>query len=373
MLRVPVILILAAVSACSQAAGAEVFVQVSARTDKQLILFRMDPETGSLTPVERIAAGGEPAALTVTPDRRFLLASLRAEGKLASFRIDRATGKLRPINTVEAGEDPGHIKTDHTGRYLFTAYYISAKVSVHGIGTDGSITEQPLQEIATDTKAHTVALDPSDRFLFVPHTGPNRIFQFRWNSEKGRLWPNVPAAISTGQGTGPRHLAWHPTRPIAYVDNEQAGSMTAYHLDSASGLLSPLSSISTLPPGYKGPVACSEIKMHPTGRFVYVANRGHDSIAKFSLGDDPEHPVSLGQIKTEANPRSIEIDPTGRFLLAAGEGSGYLSIYRIAPATGSLTLAQRYQVAPDLWWVQAVELEPKNTPRVGRNDLRKTR
>src|SRR5207253_8974640 len=131
-----------------------------------------------------------------------------------------------------AGPDPAHVSTDAAGRYLLAAYYVDAKVTVHEIGKDGTLGQKPLQSIPTADKAHAIVPDPSNRFVFVPHTGPDAIFQFTFDAKNGRLSANSPAKLQAPKGTGPRHLAFHPSRPIAYVDNEQGSGVTAYAFDA---------------------------------------------------------------------------------------------------------------------------------------------
>src|SRR5262245_28495917 len=186
------VLALIAVWLGSLPARAATIVYVSAATDKQIVVLQMDENSGELRELQRVSLEGEPAALTASPDRRFLFASHRSTGKLQSFRLDRDTGRLTPLRVVEAGADPAHIHTDRTGRYLFPAYCVAAKVSVHAIGEDGSLSERPVQEVATADKAHAAMPDASNRFLFVPHTGPNAIFQFAWDAKAGRLSPLEP-------------------------------------------------------------------------------------------------------------------------------------------------------------------------------------
>ena len=217
-------------------ARSDTFVYISVAAEKRIAVFLLDSATGKLTHRSDCqVADGEPGALTVDPEKRFLLAAIRSTGKLASFRLDAATGKLTHINTVTVGPDPAHISTDRTGRYLLTAYYVAGEVTVHAIGKDGALSEKPLQSIPTADKAHAIVPDPSNRFVFVPHTGPNAIFQFTFDARAGKLSANDPAKLTTPQGTGPRHLVFHPSKPIAYVANEQGGSVTAYALDPKAG------------------------------------------------------------------------------------------------------------------------------------------
>ncbi|OAI53188.1 hypothetical protein AYO44_16205 [Planctomycetaceae bacterium SCGC AG-212-F19] len=335
---------------------AETFVYVALQGEKKIAVYQFDPAEGKLTHRSDAKIDGEPGALTTDPKQQFLFAAIRSEGNLAAFKIDRTTGKLTLVNTVDAGLDPAHIATDRTGRFLLTAYYVSAKVTVHSIGQDGSLSERPIQSITTADKAHAILPDPSNRFIFVPHTGPNAIFQFTFQADAGKLTPNATPKILTGDNTGPRHIVFHPSKDIAYIDNEQGGSVTVYALDTKAGTLKPIQTVSTLPKDFKGTNACAEIKVHPTGKFLYVSNRGHDSIACFKVDAKDGKLTALGQEPTEKTPRSFDLDPTAKFLLAAGEASGKLAVYRIDGEAGTLKRVQNYEVGKNPWWVMAVEL-----------------
>ncbi len=340
----------------ASAARADTFVYVSVAAEKRIAVYRLDADTGKLTHRSDCAvADGEPGALTVAPDRRFLFAAIRSTGKLAAFRLDPATGRLTHLNTVAVGPDPAHIATDHAGRFLLTAYYVDARVTVHALGKDGRLGVKPHQSIPTADKAHAVVPDPSNRFVFVPHTGPDVIFQFAFAARAGRLSANTPARLRTPKGTGPRHLVFHPTKPVAYVANEQGGSVTAYAFDALAGTLRPLQTTSTLPRDFRGTNACAEIRVHPSGRFVYVSNRGHDSLAAFAVRDDGTL-TPLGQTATEKTPRSFDLDPSGKYLFAAGESSGKLAAYRVDAQKGELTRLATYEVGKMPWWVLAVAL-----------------
>lgn len=341
-------------SGCPAGRG-DTFVYVSVAAEKRIAIYQMDGATGKLTPRGDAKLDGEPGALTVDPRRQFLIAALRSTGKLASFRINRATGMLTHLNTVPAGSDPAQLSTDATGRHLFTAYYVAARVTVHVIGKDGALGEKPLQSLPTADKAHAIVPDPSNRFVFVPHTGPDVIFQFAFDPGTGGLTAGEPAKFTTPKGTGPRHLVFHPSRPIAYVANEQGSSVTAYTLDPKSGTLRPQQTVSTLSGDFRGTNACAEIRIHPSGKFLYVSNRGHDRIAAFALDDDGKVSV-IDQIPTEKTPRSFDLDPTGKYLFAAGEASGKLVTYRVDDQSGRLKKQEVREVGQTPWWVLAVDL-----------------
>jgi len=337
---------------------ADTFVYVSLDAEKRIAVYHLDPATGKLThrsdcPVE----AGEPGGLAMDPTKRFLFAAVRSTNKLSSFRVDAKTGGLKPINTVSVGPNPAHLMTDHSGRFLLTAFYDDARVTVHAIDEQGRLGDKPHQSLPTADKAHAIVPDSSNRYVFVPHTGPNVILHFLWDARAGRLTPNRPAKISTSAGMGPRHLAWHPTKPIAYIDNEQGSSLTSYALDEKAGTLKSLDTAPSIPAEFRTSNSTAEVKVHPTGRFAYVSNRGHDSIARFALEDKGLLKI-LGQTPTEKTPRSFDLDPAGKFLIAAGEGSGKVQVYRIDSKDGDLRSLATYTVGKMPWWVMAVKLQP---------------
>lgn len=332
------------------------YVYCSAAKDQSIVTYQLDSETGRLTKLASLVATGEPGPLVPSPNGDFLFASIRSTGRLASYRIEPATGKLTAINEVAAGDNPAYITVDATGQYLLTAYYTAGKVTVHLIAEDGSLSTKPVQELTTAANAHAIQLDASNRFAFVPHTGPNVIFQFDWNSETGLLTPQTQPKLDRPAQTGPRHLSWHPTKPIAYIDNEQGSSVTAYLLND-DGALEPGQTVSTLPADSQVPNSTAEIKVHPSGRFLYVSNRGHDSLAIISLDEAGTAMKFVATEPTEKTPRSFDIDRSGRFLLAAGESSGRLAVYHIDQTSGRLKLAHTEDVGPKLWWVQTLDLK----------------
>lgn len=353
-MRVALCLVLLHLSAL---AHAETSVFVSLAGEKKIVVYQANATTGRLTRSSEIKVEGEPAALTTDPARRFLFASFRPEGKLAAFHIG-PRGRLTALNVVDAGPDPAHLATDRTGRYLLAAYYVASKVTVHRIGDDGSLSDKPLQTVTTAEKAHAILPDRSNRFVFVPHTGTNAIFQFQFDAKTGRLAPSDPPRLDTPKNSGPRHIALHPTLEIAYIDNEQGSSVTAYTIDGQTGTLKAFQTASTLPDDFTRTNSTAELKVHPSGRFVYCSNRGHDSIACFALGPKDGRMTSLGHEPTEETPRSFDLDAAGLMLYAAGESSGKLACYRVDRQKGLLERFETLEVGKRPWWVLAVDLPP---------------
>jgi 6-phosphogluconolactonase len=359
-------------------AFADDVVYVSVAGEKRIAIFKLDAKDGRLTPAGDMATSGEPGALTTDSKRRVLFAALRSTGELAAFRIEPATGKLTHLNTVPAGADPAHISTDKAGKFLLTAYYVAGQVTVHSIGADGALSKEPRQTFKTKEKAHAIVLDPNEWAAIIPHTGPNVIYGLFWNGRTGKLGKPLIGRVDfeTPMGTGPRHVVFHPTLQInrgvdalanvAYVANEQGSSVTMYYaiLNPLNWLIQPQRTVSTLPADFKGMNACAEIRLHPSNRFLYVSNRGHDSIAAFRIegkggfqNDDTNGRLtSLGQTPTEKTPRSFDIDPSGKYLFAAGESSSRLAAYRIDEASGRLERIATYDVGKMPWWVMSVRL-----------------
>ncbi|MCA9156248.1 MAG: beta-propeller fold lactonase family protein, partial [Planctomycetales bacterium] len=195
--------------------------------------------------------------------------------------------------------------------------------------------------------------DASNRFVFVPHTGPNRIYQFRFNETSGMLTANDPPFVQTPNRTGPRHVAFHPTQPIVYFDNEQGSSVTSYRLDTEQGTLSPIETLPTIPENFTENNSCARLQISSDGRFLFAANRGHDSLAGFAVDAKTGRLTALGQTPTEKTPRSFNIDPSSRFVYAAGQAADKLAAYRLGE-DGRLTRFATYEVGKTPWWVLTV-------------------
>ena len=336
---------------------ADTFVYVSMAPEQKIQVYRLGPRDGKLTSVQVVAVKGSPGSLGVDPRRKYLFASLRTTSSLASFRIDPVKGTLEPLGTVALpkGENAVFVGTDRTGRWLLSASYAAGKVVVHRLH-DGKIQTPAVQTVKTAKTAHAIGTDPGNRFVFVPHVSPNAIYQFRLDATTGKLTEAGKAPGGTRKA-GPRHLAFHPSLPMAFSSDEQGSSITAYRFDADTGL-KPVQTLSTLPADFKGENSTAEVKVHPRGQLVWVSNRGHDSLAGFRI-DDRGHLTALGQTPTEKTPRSFDLEPAGRHVFAAGEGSGKLAVFAADPATGKLSPLHTYRVGKSLSWVLAVRLGEK--------------
>ena len=334
------------------------YVYVASQDDDKISVFTMDAGTGKLTPKGEVTISDGPHLLAISPNREVLYVGQRGLPGISSWRIDRTTGDITQNGSVSTDGWSASLSTDRRGKYLLSAQYQAGHVSVHPLGNDGSVGAPAVERLATDTGAHAIQTDPSNKFAYVPHIarlfdnvleppknepGPNVIFQLKFDENTGRLIPNSPLKIEPGANVGPRYYWFHPTLDIVYFSDEQGCSVTGYHLDSSAGTLSAFQTITTLPDGYMERNTCSQIQITSSGKYLYVPNRGHNSIAGFSV-DASGRLTTIGQVSTEAVPSAFSLDPQGRFLFAAGSASGRLASYRINSETGELTPLETYSV-----------------------------
>ena len=331
-------------------------VYISNSGSEHLSKFIMDAETGKLTQEADMPLIGSPGAIATTTDGGLMFICLRGVTQYQSLRVDKSTGALTPIGSASVSQGAPYLKTDNTDRFLLATYYGAGAVSVHQINDDGSLSEDPIQWIETEEHAHSIQLDRSNKFAFVPHTNPpNAIYQFRFDETTGELSANDPPKIQPETPEGPRHFVFHPSRDLLYSINENGCTVSAHHFDPDKGTLSSFQVISTLPDGWDSDKkSTAEICMTQAGHFLYASNRGHDSIAIFSVNADGTL-TATGHQPTEATPRFIDIDPTGNFMLSVGQNSDHLSTYKINHENGKLEEMERFEVGKSPLWIQFVE------------------
>ena len=289
---------------------------VCLQNEDKITAFAIDPETGRLTRQAEVAVPGGPSVLAISSDRRVLYLGLRTNPAISSFQIDQNTGALSPQGNVSTEDAPTFLATDRAGRYLLSAYYQGGYAAVHPLGAQGAVGASSVDRQATASGAHAIQTDRSNRFAFVPHIarlndnvlepprdnpGPNVIFQFKFDAQTGRLTPNSPLQVTPAERLGPRHLCFHPTLDLLYFSNEQGCSVTSYRLDPATGTLAAAQTITTLPDGSTARNTCSQIHLTPSARFLYLANRGHNSIAGFRV-DAAGRLTPAGHASTEPVP-----------------------------------------------------------------------
>jgi 6-phosphogluconolactonase len=316
---------------------------------------RLNLETGALSAPELAAETANPTFLALHPSGKYLytvseIATFKGEkaGAVSAYAIDPKTAKLTFINQVSShGAGPCHVSVDRTGETLMVANYGGGSVAAFTIGGDGRVHESTSfhqhfgkggdpkrQERA---HAHSIFPSPGNRFAIAADLGVDRIYLYRLNAHSGTISPHVPESVATAAGAGPRHFAFHPNGRNGYAVNELDNTVTAYEWDESTGALTPKGSVGTLPAGFSGTSHTAEILVHPSGKFLYASNRGHDSIAVFNL-DNPAAPAPVQHMSTGGvQPRNFTLDKSGKWLLAANQRTGNVAVFRVDAATGRLT------------------------------------
>ena len=327
---------------------------VGLQDDDKIAVYAIDPDSGALTKRAETTGSGGPSVMAQSLDRKTLYVGHRTQPGIVSYKIDPASGGLSRVGTAPQADAPTFLAPDRTGRWLLCAYYQGGYAAVHPIVADGTVGAASADKQVTAVGAHAIATDRSNRFAFVPHIariqdnvleppknnpGPNFVAQFKFDAASGQLSPSAPPRVEQPEMTGPRHFTFHPSLDVVYFSNEQGCSVTAYRLDPATGALSSMQTISTLPAGHSERTTCSQIHLTPSGRFLFVGNRAStgSNIAGFSVDPASGWLTAAGHAATEAVPSAFCLDPEGRFLFAAGTASGGLASYRIDGASGVLT------------------------------------
>jgi 6-phosphogluconolactonase len=350
------LLLLLVISANSVLAIADTtyYVYVSMRGDNIVSLYKVNKQSGSLTKVYDQTVIGGPASLALHPTKNYLYVAQRSAKTISSYSIDKTTGKLTLINTIIAVDNPVYISTDKTGSYLLSAYYSANKAAVYSINPNGSLNETYIWSINTDVNPHAINTDPTNHYLYITNMTGNKILQYRFNETSGEITTMSPSEVVPPAGTCPRHFVFHGTKKIMYVVNEVGNTVTAYSINETSGVLDSLQTISTLPPSFTGTNKCADIHITPDNGFLYASNRGHESIAAFSISPSNGTLSEIDQYFTGTTPREFDIDPTGSYLYAAGETSNNLTYYKINKTTGVMDSITTYSVGTTPSWVLAV-------------------
>ncbi len=346
-------------SAAAEGAG-KLWVYVGTYTggkggSKGIYRFDFDPETGQLSHGELAAEAVNPSFLAIHPNRQYLYAvgetadfQKQNTGAVSAFRIDPATGKLTLLNQKSSGgAGPCHITVDHTGKNALVANYQGGSAAVLRIADDGKL-EGPSQVVqhrgkGTDPRrqegphVHSANLDAANRFAFFADLGLDKEFVYRFDPAQGKITPNDPPAFQTAPKAGPRHFAFHPDGKRAYIINEMNSTLTACDYDPDRGVLTERQTVSTLPAGFRGNNSTAEVVVHPSGKFVYGSNRGHNSIVAFAI--EPSGTLRLVGHQGEGirTPRNFNIDPSGKFMIVASQDGHNLLVFRIDAQTGALS------------------------------------
>lgn len=320
-----------------------------------IYVFNLDEATGALEPTSAITGVVNPSFLALHPNRRFLYAVNETSetngepgGGVSAFAVDPVSSGLTFLNQQSSqGTDPCHLTVNPSGTHVVVVNHGSGSVAAYPIQPDGSL--GPASDVAQHVgssvhpraqlgpHAHSVNFDRSNRFALVCDKGIDKVMVYRLDAASGKLVPNEPPFGTSPPGSAPRHLAFHPTRPYAFVINEIASTLSTFALDPETGAPREVGNVSTLPANYVGRNSTADVRVHPNGRFVYGTNRGHDSIAIFAVDESTGQLTPLGHVSTQgAVPRNLNLTPDGRLLLAANQNSDTIVAFQVDPRDGSL-------------------------------------
>ena len=319
-----------------------------------IYLVRMDTSLGQLSLVGSVNGGANPSFLATHPNGRVLYAvnevekyDGRASGAVSAFAIARDTGALTKLGEQPSeGGAPCYVSVDRSGRVVLVANYSGGSVALLPIADDGILGKAtvvqhtgsgPIADRQSAPHAHCIVADPSNRFALAADLGADRVFVYRLDLDGKSLRHNEGGDAVMRAGAGPRHIAFHPTLPLVFVANELDSTVATLRFDAERGTLAPIDARSTLPTGWTGTNYPADIHVAPSGRALYVSNRGHNSIAVFSVAATGA--LTLDQVvSTEGDwPRNFSFDPTGRWLLVANQKSDSIIVFGRDEPSGKLS------------------------------------
>jgi 6-phosphogluconolactonase len=326
------------------------------RGGEGIYVCQLDMSSGALKILGAAGARDNPSYLTLHPGGQYLYAinevaefGGQAGGGVSAYAIDLQSGTLTLLNQQSSiGAEPCYVTVDSTGRYVLAANYAGGSVCVLPIGAEGELEPasdfsqhegssvlSPRQDAA---HAHSIVVDPTNRYVYVPDLGMDRIVIYRLDPKEGKLLSNESQPyVPVTPGHGPRHFAFHPNGRYACVITEIGNTMTMYRYDDRTGMLAEIQTVPTLPEGFEGRSHTADIHFSPSGAFVYGSNRGHDSIVIYAVDEGTGQLTLVGHESTRGRvPRNFNIDPTGTWLLAANQNSDNVVVFRIDQETGKL-------------------------------------
>jgi 6-phosphogluconolactonase (cycloisomerase 2 family) len=337
-----------------------------------IYLYEMSLSDGALKQREVFEDGSNPSWLALHPSKRFLYAADeindydgKKSGAVTALSVDSRSGRLSKLNTVSSqGAGPAHVSVHPSGKYVFVANYAGGSFAVLRVNADGSL------GAATDTKlesgqigpahatsappgsfaisgherphGHMIHSDPSGKFVLGADLALDQIKIWRFDQNSGVLTPNEPASVSVPPGDGPRHFVFHPNGRWMYSLQEEGSTVILFDYNAETGSLKPRQTLSSLPPHFAGTNFTSEIRISPDARFLYAANRLHDTIACFSIGGDGRLTYERETWTRGDYPRSFTIDPTGAFLYCCNQRSDAITTFRVNRQSGDLTFTGQY-------------------------------
>ena len=328
------------------------------------------PQNVLLEPFGMAATTPNPGFLTSDSKRRVVFVANdlhqfqgKASGAVSAFAVDAATGKLKLLNQRPSmGAAPCHMTLDKQRRNLLVTNCIAGSVAVFPVATDGQLgaPTEVVQHPGTKPHTHGIVLSPDNRFAFACDMGLDRIMAYRFDSRKGKLTPAGVPLVKLKAGSGPRHMVFRPDGRFAYVVGSKDSTVTVFSYDPGKGSLQQIQTLSTVPPWFDGENKTAEIAVHPTDNYLYVSNRGHDSVVLFTI--DPDE-GTLTYVEDQSaggkTPRHFSLDATGEHLTVGTQDSGKMLVYRIDAGTGRLAPSGVTTPVPSPACIELLPLQEK--------------
>ncbi|PNM24420.1 6-phosphogluconolactonase [Yersinia enterocolitica] len=322
-------------------------VYVASPDSQQIHVWQLD-SAGALTLLQTVEVPGQVQPMTINPNQRQLYVGVRPDFAIVSYNISD-DGTLTAAGMAPLPGSPTHIGTDLQGRFLFSASYSFNCVSISPIDEQG-VVQAPIQQLDDLPAPHSANIDPTNQILLVPCLKEDKVRLFDLSLE-GKLTPHVQAAIPVAAGAGPRHMAFHPNKHVAYCVNELNSSVDVYQINKNGQEYQLIQTLDAMPTDFTGTRWAADIHITPNGRHLYISDRTASLLGIFSVSDDGREITLVGHQQTEAQPRGFNIDNSGNFLISSGQKSDHIAVYRIDQHSGELTPLKRYAVGKGPMWV----------------------
>ncbi|MDA7681423.1 beta-propeller fold lactonase family protein [Verrucomicrobiales bacterium] len=319
-----------------------------------IYVSKLNLENGILSKPSLAATGDNPSFVTILPNKEFLVSveetndyQGESSGSLASYKINHNDGTLKLIDRLSTrGGAPCHISADQSGKHVFFANYVGGSIGTASVSVEGklkltSFVQHKGGSILPRQKSphsHSIDIDPSGKYVVCADLGLDKVMIYNFDAVKGELKVSTPGFARVAPGNGPRHFSFSPNGKYGYTNNEITSSVTVFDFNSSSGTMKNIQTLSTLPKSHENKNSTAELLMHPSGKFLYCSNRGHDSVAVFKA-DENSGKLSLVEVEVLGvkTPRGFGIDPTGKYLIAGGQNSNDVRVYKIDGNTGEIS------------------------------------
>ena len=335
-------------------------------SSKGIYAWRFDTAAGKFTEKGLVAETPNPSFLAAHPNGKVLYAvneisnfqRMASSGSVSAFAIDPKTAQLKLLNAQGSrGDGPCHLALDRQGKCLIVANYNNGSIAAFPVDSNGMLNQPtaffqhrgsgPVRDRQEHAHAHCIAISPDERFALVADLGLDEVLSYQFDPVKAAMSVNEPPFIKLEPGSGPRHLAFHPNARFLYVINEMNSTIDALAYDTQNGSMREIQTVSTLPKDFTGHNDTAEIQVHPSGKFLYGSNRGHDSIAVFTIDRKAGTLTPVEYVPTQGKtPRNFSLDPSGAYLLAANQQSNNIVVFKIDQNTGRLTATGQVLHAP---------------------------